>query len=209
MAMSVNLALYNRVLAGEPLAALLSPRALWKLSGPDAQRYLNGQVTNDVTLLGDGQSLYAAVCTAKGRMEGDLTIARHGDDFYLDGDAALREGLGLRLEKYLIADDAVFEDLSDTWTLVHRFGEKPPSVPDDGFVIQNPRFGLPGHDYWQPVQPGHGAVDAPVDAEILETLRLEHAIPRWGAELTATTLPPEAGPHVLAAISYTKGCYVG
>jgi folate-binding protein YgfZ len=27
--------------------------------------------------------------------------------------------------------------------------------------------------------------------------------------LTTSTLPPEAGPVMLAAISYTKGCYVG
>jgi folate-binding protein YgfZ len=40
-------------------------------------------------------------------------------------------------------------------------------------------------------------------------LRLEQGIPTWGAELSTNTLPPEAGPHMLAAISYTKGCYVG
>jgi folate-binding protein YgfZ len=34
-------------------------------------------------------------------------------------------------------------------------------------------------------------------------------VPRWGAELTAQTLPPEAGPVMLDAISYSKGCYVG
>jgi len=43
----------------------------------------------------------------------------------------------------------------------------------------------------------------------MQTLRIEHGIPRWGAELTTNTLPPEAGPHMINAISYTKGCYVG
>ena len=204
----MNLDIYHRVLAGETLATLLSPRALWKLSGPDAIRYLNGQITNDVTRLAVGHALYAAVCTAKGRMDGDVTIARHGEDFYLDADSALRESLGARLDKYLIADDAAFEDISDDWNLTHVFGAQPPPNPENGFAIANPRYGLAGHDVWMQGTPTPTS-GTTVDADVIETLRLENGLPRWGVELTPNTLPPEAGPHMLAAISYTKGCYVG
>lgn len=202
----MNLDIYRRILAGEPLTAVLSPRALWRLTGPDAARYLNGQATNDVAGLANDRACYAAICTAKGRMEGDVSIALHAGEFYLDADPVLRESLGARLEKYLIADDAVCEDVSDLWNLRHVFGTTAPAVPEDGFIIAYARFGLPGHDVWakNPV-----IADAPVNPDILETLRLEHGIPRWGTELTTNTLPPEAGPHMLAAISYTKGCYVG
>ncbi len=205
----MNLDIHRRVLAGEPLTAFLPGRSLWRLSGPDAERYLNGQVTTDVTLLTEGRASYAAVCTAKGRMEGDITISRHSDVFYLDADPVLRESLGARLDKFLIADDALLEDISEEWILTHVFGTNPPSSPEGGFVIQNSRFGVTAFDVWNPVKPGHCAVDAPVDDEVLETLRLEHAIGKWGTELTPNTLPPEAGPHMLTAISYTKGCYVG
>jgi folate-binding protein YgfZ len=202
----MNLDVYRRILAGESLAAVLSPRAMWRLTGPDATRYLNGQVTNDVASLADGHACYAAVCTAKGRMEGDVSIALHAGEFYLDADSVLRESLGARLEKYLIADDAVFEDVSDLWSLRHVFGATPPPAPEAGFVIAYARFGVPGHDVWVA---NPAIADATVEIDVLETLRLEHGIPRWGAELTTNTLPPEAGPHMLAAISYTKGCYVG
>jgi folate-binding protein YgfZ len=204
----MNLNIYHRILAGESVTAVLSPRALWRLNGPDAARYLNGQVTNDVTQLADGKACYAAVCTAKGRMEGDVSIAFHARDFYLDADPVLRESLGARLEKYLIADDAVFEDVCGLWTLSHVFGATPPVSPKTGFVIAYPRFGLPGHDIWLPGS-GAAVIGETVEAAVLETLRLENGIPQWGAELTANTLPPEAGPQMLAAISYTKGCYVG
>jgi len=204
----MNLDMYHRVLAGENLAAAMPPRAVWKLSGPDAERYLNGQVTNDVTRLPDGHSIYAAVCTAKGRMDGDLYIAKHGGDFHLDADPALRESLGARLEKFLIADDAVLEDITESWRVLHRFGPAPADLKD-GFAIANSRFGIAGHDLWAPIGSGVGASDAPVGEDILETLRLENGMPKWGAELTPNTLPPEAGPHMLAGISYSKGCYVG
>ena len=67
---------------------------------------------------------------------------------------------------------------------------------------------MPGHDVWT-ANPNPVIAGPTVEADVIETLRLEHGIPRWGAELTTATLPPEAGPHMLAAISYTKGCYVG
>ena len=204
----MNLDAYHRILAGESLTAVLSPRALWGLTGPDAARYLNGQVTSDVGHLADGQACYAAVCTAKGRMEGDVSIALHAGEFYLDAEPILRENLGARLEKYLIADDAVFEDVTDLWNLSHVFGTTPPPAPEGGFVIAYARFDMPGHDVWNS-NPNAVAAGATVEAAVIETLRLEHGIPRWGEELTTTTLPPEAGPHMLAAISYTKGCYVG
>ena len=204
----MNLDARQRILAGETRTFVLSPRALWRLTGPDATRYLNGQATNDVTHLADGQGCYAAICTAKGRMEGDLFIARHGADFYLDAAADLHESLGVRLEKYLIADDAAFEDLEGLWSLSHVFGATPPPVPEKGFVIPRARYGLPGHDLWTP-GPKAAVVGETVPADLVETLRLEHGIPAWDSELTPNTLPPEAGPHMLAAISYTKGCYVG
>lgn len=204
----MNLDAYHRILAGDSLTFVLSPRALWRLTGPDRVRYLNGQVTNDVTNLAEGEVCYAAVCTAKGRMEGDVHITTRGAEFYLDADPSLRESLGARLEKYLIADDAVFEDVSDQWSLSHVFGTASPPPPEIGFVVPHARFGQPGHDVWIS-SPGAAVIGDTVEPDLIETLRLEHALPLWGAELTPTTLPPEAGPHMLDAISYTKGCYVG
>jgi folate-binding protein YgfZ len=204
----MNLDFYQRILAGESMTRILAGQSLWSLSGPDRVRYLNGQVTGDVAALTDGEARLAAVCTAKGRMEGAVHIAAHGDTLFLDAEPALRESLGARLEKYLIADDALFEDVTELWSLSHVFGVTPPPQPETGFVVHHERYGLPGHDVWIP---GSGAVvvGESVDEDVVETLRMEHAIPRWGAELTTQTLPPEAGPAMLRAISYTKGCYVG
>ncbi len=198
---------YRRVVDGQGGLVTLTPRALWRLTGPDAARYLNGQLTNDVLKLPDGHAQYGAICSGKGRMEGDVHVARHDNTFYLDANIGQRESLGARLDKYLIADDAQFEDISDEWHLVHVFGTDARSAAD-GFAVRHARFGLPGCDIWLTKTSTKPTGDE-VPPEVLEMIRLERAIPRWGAELTPTTLPPEAGPRMLAAISYTKGCYVG
>ena len=101
----------------------LSARAKWRLSGADRVRYLNGQVTNDVRTARADEALYACVTNVKGRIEGDVFIHAEGDSLILDAPEALRESLGMRLEKYIIADDAVLEDITDEWRLWHVIGE--------------------------------------------------------------------------------------
>jgi aminomethyltransferase len=46
-----------------------------------------------------------------------------------------------------------------------------------------------------------------VGLDVMEILRIEAAIPRYGVDMDENTIPLEAGLH--HAISYEKGCYVG
>jgi tRNA-modifying protein YgfZ len=49
---------------------------------------------------------------------------------------------------------------------------------------------------------------AAVAPEAFEILRVEAGIPRFGAEMDSSTMPAEAG-IVEAAVSFSKGCYIG
>jgi folate-binding protein YgfZ len=46
------------------------------------------------------------------------------------------------------------------------------------------------------------------DPSIIEVIGIERGIPKWGAELTEETLPPEAGID-RTHIDYNRGCYPG
>lgn len=46
-----------------------------------------------------------------------------------------------------------------------------------------------------------------IGRDVLEVLRVEAGLPRYGADLTDTTIPLEA--HLESSISYNKGCYIG
>jgi len=47
-----------------------------------------------------------------------------------------------------------------------------------------------------------------LDPDLVEVLRVERGIPKWGAELTEEILPPEAGLD-RTHIDYDRGCYPG
>ena len=67
----------------------LSQRAKFRMSGADRLRYLNGQVSNDVAKLGEGEVMSACVTTAKGRLQAHVWIAIEagGEAFLIDTDA--------------------------------------------------------------------------------------------------------------------------
>src|SRR3954464_8034499 len=83
----------------------LSFRSRICLTGADRARFLHGQVTNDVNALQPGQGCYAALITAKGRMQSDLNIFRLADELLLDFEPGLTQAVSSRLEQYVIADD--------------------------------------------------------------------------------------------------------
>ena len=192
----------------KPLFRCLPPekRSLFAFSGPDAERYLNGQLTQDVRDLGM-RALPSCVTDAKGRLQAVVRVFQGpGEAIWVEGPADQEEELEQRLTRYLIADDVEVENLSGNWRLIH--------VPDGGdlpelgggLVRQAARVSDDGFDLWL------AESDIPelstLCAAEAETRRITARIPAWGSELTVGMLPPEAGLD-RTAISYHKGCYIG
>lgn len=197
----------------------LSGRACLRMSGADRVRYLNGQVTNDVRLAGDDEALYACVTDIKGHIVGDVFIhASSGDEsLYLDAEPDLREVLGPRFERYIIADDVVMTDVTDDWRIWHVFGasSREPGalsdLPDGAKALKSNRLGIGGLDIWLPATAGalEPRASCPLlSLEEFEQYRVLRGIPRFPNELNSDTFPPEAGLDA-HAMSYTKGCYIG
>lgn len=85
-----------------------------EFSGPDAVRFLNGQVTQDVKLvMGSGKVLPSCVTDAKGKLQFRVWLAE-GDEgkVLVFCEAGASEELEARLTRYLIADDVEVADLS-------------------------------------------------------------------------------------------------
>lgn len=152
----------------------LSHRGRVCLIGEDRARFLNGQVTNNIANLRPGQGCYAALLTAKGKMESDVHVHCLADELLLDFEPGLTNRVVARLEKYIVADQVEVVDLSGAYGLlslqgpeaagvVGRLGlaDRLPEGDHDGVVIVDEaagemvlachsRFGTGGFDLFVP-----------------------------------------------------------
>src|SRR5215210_2111766 len=115
------------------------PRAFVRVSGPDAEDYLQRMLSNDVAALATGDSCDALLLTAKARVIAPLVVHRRGhDDFLLLTEPELGERVRAELTRMRFAAKAQVELEQHTSTLV--FEER----PDGG--IRNTDY---GRDAWE------------------------------------------------------------
>ncbi len=106
----------------------LSFRGRLCLTGADRVRFLHGQITNDVKRLRPGEGCYAALVTAKGKMQSDLNVFALPDELLLDFEPSLTATVTARLEKYLVADDVQVVDVAPHYGLLSVQGPQAEAV---------------------------------------------------------------------------------
>ena len=203
------------ILSQRPLCFDLSTRVKLRVTGGDAFRFLNGQITNNLAKASGTAAIQASILTAKGKLCAHVFLSKENDEaFLLDADAELRDELPTRLDRYIIADDVQIEDVTDKFSIFHFLGESPPTLSSLMRTIAASRFDSAGWDIWSPVERAseirrQSADDFDLcDEACAEVLRIEQGIPRWGHELTADIIPVEANLEE-SSIDYGKGCYIG
>jgi len=214
----------------------LSHRSRICLLGPDREKFLHGQVTNEILRLRAGEGAYAALVTAKGKLQCDLFVYKLAEELLLDFEPGLASTITQRLEKYIIAEDVQIVDVAPHYGLLSLQGptaadvlgraqlgsaipEKPlswvrvASPAGDLYVMNNARFGSRGFDLFAPVpdlpevSSRLAQIATCVGQDASEMARIENAIPRFGVDMDESNLAPEALGE--GAISYAKGCYIG
>lgn len=76
--------------------------ALATITGADSEKYMQGQVTADVSQMTEDQHLLAAHCDAKGKMWSNLRLFRDGDGFAWIERRSVREPQLTELKKYAV-----------------------------------------------------------------------------------------------------------
>ena len=192
----------------------LSSRVKLRVTGTDRERFLNGQLSNDVRKATEERAIESCILSTKGKLNGSLFVAAEGESYILDADPELRESIQSRLDRYIIADDVRLTDETARWSIFHARGTVAPALPKKFKVRSAIRFAEPGYDVWADATQSAELLDQLsqqstfYDADRAELLRIERGIPRWGRELTDEIIPTEANLEE-RTIDYEKGCYIG
>ncbi len=206
-----------------------SDRGKLLVTGPDAAEYLQGQLTNDIEALEPGEGCYAALLDRKGHMQADMRVLRPtAKGFWIDTEPAGADAAKHHLQMYKIGREVEVADVAAERAILSLIGPRSAEVagtpPLPAYACE--RASVAGVDCLAAgtrdgidliaaaseanrlgeALLGAGAVE--VSAEAAEILRVEAGVPRFGAEMGAETMPAEAG-ITEAAVSFTKGCYIG
>ncbi len=167
-------------------------RSLLRLSGADADDFLQGLITNDIAKAHSGL-LYAAILTPQGKYLADFFVFKDGDALILDTEASQTDALAKRLTMYKLRADVTIE--ADPRTTTRGLGTPPAGAFVDP---RDPALGWRAYD---------GRIgDAAID---WNALNVAHSIPSAGIELTPDSYILEMGFERLNGVDFKKGCYVG
>ncbi|WP_166040910.1 folate-binding protein YgfZ [Sphingosinicella sp. YJ22] len=170
----------------------LTDRALVRLSGEDVRGFLQGLVTNDVTLLAPDKPLWAGLLSAQGKALFDFILWADGDDVLVDCEADQAEALAKRLKLYRLRRPIAIElepALAVHWAPGGDQGSPDPRLPALGrrwlASATDPATGWREH-------------------------RLRLGVTEGAAELGQDkTLWLECNAAELNGVAFDKGCYVG
>jgi len=170
----------------------LQDRALLRIAGAEARPFLQGLVTQDVTLVTPGQPRWSALLTPQGKALFDFLLWDDGEAILIDCEAEQREALARRLALYRLRRPITIEPVAGG---IHWSAEGVHGVPD-------PR--LPGLGRrWLGEATGNPATGW------LEH-RLRHGVTEGVAELGQDkTLWLECNARELHGTAFTKGCFIG
>lgn len=196
-----------------------SERGKLKLTGPQRAWFLHQILTQSFEDMKAGEARDTALITAHGRMIAYMEAYATDDALWLHYEPELIATLPDALGRYVFATQVEITDVTDDFGLVlvvdPKWAELATDLAPDVVTHRTLSFGVPAGYLWidkdrvnelPAALKQRGLVEATEDE--LERLRVERGMARWGRDMTAKTLPPEAGLDEVA-VHYDKGCYVG
>jgi folate-binding protein YgfZ len=182
------------------MEAAVVDRGFVRVTGPEAEPYLQGQLSQDLA----SAAGLSWLLDPTGKAVAFLRFVRVDDGFRLDTDPPAVDAVVSRLRRFLLRTKAEIE-VVEGLHLVRLFDGDP--HPDALPVAAWP----PGDDVQEVVTDDPASLGlALLDPHDHERRRILAGVPVSGVDITADTIPAEAGRWTIeSGVSFTKGCYTG
>lgn len=206
----------------------LVSRSVISMSGSDARKFLQNILTNDINLVDEHNTIFAALLTPQGKFLYDAFICLYGDDILLlDCNRDNAEGFIAQLESLKMHMDVRIEDETENLFVAAVYGEgMAEAIADEGKGGNVYDFGS-GIIYIDPRTPlMHARMicrrteDAIPNIDNLEFelasedfyhyYRIISGVPESGADLVSgKSNPMDFQYDLMNAFDFDKGCYIG
>lgn len=221
----------RRIAPQGALLSNLSDRGLLRISGADAESFLQNQLTNDITKTDLKTHQLTAWCNPKGRVIANFRAFRRSESIYLILAKDLVETVITKLSRYVMMSKVNITDATDT--LVHfgyagehaeqdltRILDYVPTAPDETLQLGNltilrlpgntPRFEVFGDlssasDLWSKCN----VRAAPVSSQAWDFMNIRAGRPVVTAESTEAWIPQMLNLTYIDGVDFKKGCYPG
>ena len=190
-------------------AALLSDRAVVRVSGPAAHGFLQGLITNDIDKAKPGGAIHAGLLTPQGKILFDFFVVPAADGFLLEIAKAKAGELAQRLGFYkLRAQVEIAEDPS--FAVAAAWGA-PPRLPDGAIAYADPRLSALSLRILLQAEADARNLGCTIAAEDeYHAHRIALGVPEGGRDYAfGDAFPHEAMFDRLAGVDFDKGCFIG
>ena len=202
-----------------------------KISGVDAESFIQGQITNDITLLsGEEKSIYAGYCSPKGRLLAFFFITKIDNDYFLFCPPCISESISKRLSMYVLRAkveitcspedvDYFLVDESDIKKLSNNFSSIPQSKMQSTVnhnksvsvtLLDGPKSYYFIYGYKKEISKLHDKIYSTQDNPCnWNEVHIDNIIPNIFNETQDLYIPQSVNLDLIGAVNFKKGCYTG
>ena len=202
-----------------------------KISGVDAETFIQGQITNDITLLSEEEkSIYAGYCSPKGRLLAFFFITRMDANYFLFCPPCISEAISKRLAMYVLRAkveilsspediDYFLVDESNIKKLHNYFSSIPQSKMQTVLsnnksvsltMLDGPkRYYLIFGDNKKISKLYNVIYSTEINPCNWNEIHIENIIPNIFNETQDLYIPQSVNLDLIGAVNFKKGCYTG
>jgi tRNA-modifying protein YgfZ len=195
---------------------LLADRGVVRVTGADAEKLLQGIISNDMELLASQSAIHTALLTPQGKILFDFFVVNSGDGFLLETARDEAADLAKRLNLYKLRAKVDIREASDDYRVLALWGSSPHSFGETVGTVSFPDPRLPALGsrilaearFATDIAGATSGVD--VSPEDYHAHRIALGVPEGGKDyVLGDTFPHEADLDQLSGVSFSKGCFVG